>query len=78
MASLSQLQVGQSARVDAIAGDTTLGQRLMALGLLPGTQLSVIRVAPLGDPITIETHGGQLSLRRADAQHVTVTVDPAQ
>ena len=50
----------------------------MAMGLLPGAHVSVVRVAPLGDPITIESGGSQLSLRRHDAAHVTIHLPDAQ
>lgn len=72
MTRLSDLQVGQGGCVEAVAGDAALTQRLMAMGLLPGTAVTVVRVAPLGDPITIELHGSQLSIRRREAAEVTI------
>lgn len=44
--------------------------KLLAMGLLPGTEVAVIQVAPLGDPVEIEFRGMRLSLRRADAAAV--------
>jgi Fe2+ transport system protein FeoA len=62
------LKIGAKARITAIsAGDPVYRQRLIALGLLPGTEFSVIRVAPLGDPIEILVRGFALSLRRHEA-----------
>lgn len=50
-------------------------QRIMALGLLPGAAITVAHVAPLGDPITLDTEVGRISLRRSDA--AAITVEPA-
>ncbi len=45
----------------------------MEMGLLPGTEVRVVRVAPLGDPIELRVRGYALSLRRAEAAKITVT-----
>ncbi len=50
--------------------------QLMALGLLPGQRVKLHRIAPLGNPITVEVGGAQVSLRRAEAAHLTVAVHP--
>ena len=69
----SQLKVGDSAIIDEcrVSSDTSISssqvQRLMMLGLTPGTRFSVVRVAPLGDPIEIKLRGFSLSLRREEA-----------
>jgi ferrous iron transport protein A len=68
----SQLKVGDNAVIDQcrISSETASPsqvQRLMMLGLTPGTRFSVIRVAPLGDPIEIKLRGFSLSLRREEA-----------
>lgn len=69
----SQLKVGDRAVIDEcrVSSDTCLSsaqiQRLMMLGLTPGTGFSVVRVAPLGDPIEIKLRGFNLSLRREEA-----------
>jgi len=52
--------------------DHPVSQRLLAMGLLPGTDVAVVQVAPLGDPVEIEFRGMRLSLRRADAAAVDV------
>lgn len=65
---VSELQVGRSARVLALlAGDRVYRHQLMAMGLLPGTVFTVLRAAPLGDPIEIEVRGFTLSLRKHEA-----------
>lgn len=67
MSSINDLRLGQSGQVQGILGGGAVCQRLMAMGLLPGTTVKLIRIAPLGDPITVETEGCQLSIRRAEA-----------
>jgi len=70
---LDQLDIGQKAVVTGIDGDGPLIQRLMALGLLEGEQVVVIRRAIGGDPLEIETMGYSLSLRQTEAAQVRVS-----
>ncbi|MEQ8859470.1 MAG: FeoA family protein [Pseudomonadales bacterium] len=65
--SLSQLNVGDEARVAGFADDSVYAAQLMRLGLIPGTALTVRRVAPLGDPIEIRFRGFSLALRPREA-----------
>jgi ferrous iron transport protein A len=74
--SLDQLQVGQRARVDTLAGDDAIAQRLLEMGLLDGEELEVIGFAPLGDPMEIRLRDFRLSLRRAEAARIGVTLLP--
>lgn len=67
---LSQLNVGDTARVVGYQADTEYAGRLMRLGLTPGTELEVKRRAPLGDPIQIQFRGYSLVLRPAEAHHL--------
>jgi ferrous iron transport protein A len=70
---LSQLPVGTSAVVrpgPADPGGVLL--RLRELGLLPGVRLTLLRTAPLGDPLEIRVRGSLLSLRKSEADHVCV------
>ena len=63
-----ELKVGQKAKVVSLkAGDKVYRQRLIAMGLIPGTEFAVSRMAPLGDPIEILVRGFALSLRKAEA-----------
>ena len=52
--------------------ETPLKQRLMSMGLIPGTKVTVLRSAPLGDPIAIGIRSYNLALRREDAERITV------
>ena len=74
MASLDQLSSGQRARVEALAGDDVIAQRIMEMGLLEGEEVEVIGFAPLGDPMEIRVRDYRLSLRRSEAARVTVQV----
>ncbi|OGT67095.1 MAG: iron transporter [Gammaproteobacteria bacterium RIFCSPHIGHO2_12_FULL_45_9] len=66
---LSDLKIGGKARIVRLqSGEKSYRQRLMALGLLPGTVLTLARIAPLGDPIQISVRGCALSLRKEEAR----------
>lgn len=72
MRKLAELGPGDRARVTGVAGDADAVRRLMDLGLIRGTTLEVIRTAPLGDPMEVKLRGYMLTLRRAEAEHITV------
>jgi ferrous iron transport protein A len=73
MTSLRELPVGQRARVLGFAeGAVAYRRKLLSLGLLPGTEFSVIRVAPMGDPVEIRVRGFALSLRKDEADALRV------
>ncbi len=67
---LQQLQVGATARIKSIQTESSTNQRLMTLGLLPGTSIKKIQIAPLGDPIAIEFNGQRISLRKSEAAFI--------
>lgn len=69
----SELKIGQTARITAVLGEKSpYRQRLIAMGLLPGTTLTVLRMAPLGDPLEIRVRGVALSLRKQEANLLTL------
>ncbi len=68
------MRVGQRARIKNVPVVEQIGQRLLALGLLPGVDVSLVQVAPLGDPIALEFQGRRVSLRRAEA--IGIEVEP--
>ena len=55
-----------------VEGDSDTVRRLMDLGLIRGTLVEVIRTAPLGDPLEVRLRGFMLTLRRSEAEHITV------
>jgi Fe2+ transport system protein FeoA len=74
---LDELSIGQPATIEAIIGEGGLVQRLMALGLLEGSEVSVTRRALGGDPIEVIVMGYSLSLRREEARRVQVALNDA-
>lgn len=71
---LDELTAGQMARIIELTGEGPLVQRLMALGLLEGADISMTRKAIGGDPIEIEVMGYRLSLRRDEARQIRVSI----
>lgn len=67
---LADLTPGGRGRVVAVDGPPALAQRLLEMGLTAGTDVEVVRFAPLGDPMEVRLWGYLLSLRRADARCV--------
>ena len=72
MTSLAKLRVGARATVLAIDGVDEIACRLMEMGMTPGAPISVLGVAPLGDPLELELRGYRLSVRRSEAERVEV------
>ena len=67
-ATLDQVKVGAKARITGYVGqDLGFRRKLLALGLTPGAEVQIMRVAPLGDPIQIKLRGACVSLRRSEA-----------
>ncbi len=69
---LGELKPGQKAKVERIKGRSEINKRLVDMGLTPGSVVEMGRVAPLGDPIEIKVRGYHLSLRKEEAEKVTV------
>jgi Fe2+ transport system protein FeoA len=69
---LTELAFGTKASVTLVSGAGSFRRRLLELGVLPGTTVEVVGVAPLGDPIELLVRGSSLSIRRADAATVEV------
>jgi Fe2+ transport system protein FeoA len=74
---LSETQIGQIVTVTQLAGEGSFRRRLMELGLVPGTRVEVIGVAPLGDPLELLLRGSSLSIRRAEAEDVSASLGEA-
>ena len=70
--SLAEIPLGRTARVAGVGGPRAFRRRLLEMGLVPGTEVRVITIAPLGDPLRIEVRGGQWSIRRAEAAQIQV------
>ena len=69
---LETLEPRTRARVQRVGGSVALRRRLLDMGVVPGVEIAVVRVAPLGDPIEYMVRGYRLSLRRREAAFVQV------
>lgn len=70
---LNQLSIGDSAVIETVGGEGALRCRLLDMGLIPRTKVTLRKIAPLGDPIEISIRGYELTLRVEDAQKITIT-----
>ena len=69
---LSELAVGTSATVREFRLTSNTGVRLREMGMLVGSPLTLVRTAPLGDPLEIKLRGYHLTLRKTEAEHILV------
>ena len=74
---LDELKPGTKGRITAVGGEGELRLRLLDMGLIPKTTLTLQKIAPLGDPIEIRVRGYELTLRLEDAKNITVALDTA-
>lgn len=72
---LADLPIGQSGYVRIVNGDGGRRRRIIDMGITPGTEIKIIKAAPMGDPIEIAMRGYSLSLRREDAQRIELLTD---
>ena len=69
---LKEMKVGQSAVITAVGGQGELRLRVLDMGLIPRTEVTLIKTAPMGDPIEIRLRGYELTLRLDEAQWIEV------
>ena len=70
--SLAEIPLGRPARVTRVDGPRAFRRRLLEMGLVPGTDVRVVTIAPFGDPLRIEVRGGQWSIRKQEAAQILV------
>ena len=70
---LAELHIGQDALIQTVGGEGALRQHLLDMGLTPGTEVTLRKVAPMGDPIELELRGYELTLRLDDAHKIEIT-----
>lgn len=75
---LKDLPVGQSGLITAVGGEGVLRCRLLDMGLIPNTKVTVQKIAPMGDPMEIRLRGYELTLRLDDAAQITVLPEVKQ
>lgn len=71
---LDKLTPGEKCKIKRLSVGNLLGQRLMSMGVYPGTELHVIRNAPLKDPMEVRMDGNSISLRHEEAKFVEVEI----
>lgn len=69
---LKELQVGEIGLIKTVGGEGALRQHFLDMGVIPGAVATIVRFAPMGDPVEIQIHGYELSLRLADADQIEV------
>lgn len=72
MKTLKQAKVGETVKVVKLHGEGAVKRRLMDMGLTKGTEVYVLKVAPLGDPFEVTVRGYELSIRKVDAEMIEV------
>ena len=75
---LNELSVGQSAMITGVQGSGALRQHILDMGVLPGAQITVMRFAPMGDPMEIRIYGYELTLRLTEAENIEVEAVAAE
>ena len=73
MKTLKQVKTGETVSVVKLHGEGAVKRKIMEMGVTKGVELSVRKIAPLGDPIEITVRGYELSIRKADADFIEVT-----
>ena len=69
---LRELKIGKSAKIISVGGEGALRQHFLDMGVIPGAELTVIKYAPMGDPLEIEIQGYRLTLRLAEAEQIEI------
>ena len=69
---LKELSAGETAKITAVGGNGALRQHFLDMGVIPGAEVTVVKFAPMGDPVELEIHGYELTLRLADAEQITI------
>lgn len=69
---LDELKTGQSAVIDAVGGKGVLRQHFLDMGVIPGAEVTLIKLAPMGDPMELQIHGYELTLRLDDAAKIQI------
>ncbi|MBQ8304972.1 MAG: ferrous iron transport protein B [Blautia sp.] len=71
---LNELQIGESARIERVDGEGALRQHILDMGVIPGAEVQLVKLAPMGDPMEIRIHGYELTMRLADAENIGVSL----
>ena len=69
---LRELETGKSGRITAVGGEGALRQHFLDMGIIPGTEVTLVKLAPMGDPMELRLHGYELTLRLEDAAKIDI------
>lgn len=69
---LKDLEIGKSAVITAVGGEGALRQHFLDMGVIPGAEITLVKYAPMGDPMELRIHGYELTLRLADAEKIEI------
>ena len=72
---IDDLKTGQSGIICQVGGEGALRLRFLDMGLIPGTKVTLRKVAPMGDPIQLQVRGSELTIRREDAAKISLRED---
>ena len=72
MKTLREMAIGKTVKIVKVHGEGAVRRRIMDMGITKGTEVTVRKVAPLGDPIEVTVRGYELSIRKADAEMVEI------
>jgi ferrous iron transport protein A len=72
MKTLNDVPVGKTVKVVKLLGEGPLKRRIMDMGILKGTEITVVKIAPIGDPIEVNLRGYALSIRKSEAANIEV------
>ena len=75
MLSVQRLAIGQTATIIGFRDESAYVERLRSLGLVPGTQIEVVRTAPLGDPVELKLRGFRLAIRAREADCLIIETE---
>lgn len=70
MRTIDDLTIGESGMISQVGGEGALRLRFLDMGLIPGTTVTLRKIAPMGDPIQIQVRGYELTIRREDARKI--------
>ena len=73
---LSRLPIGSTATILSVGGNGALRQHFLDMGLIQGTEVTVVKYAPMGDPIELRIHGYELTIRLEDAENIEISEPP--
>lgn len=73
---LKELAVGKSAVIKSVGGKGSLRQHFLDMGMIPGVEVTVVKLAPMGDPMELQIHGYELTLRLAEADQIEIEQIP--